>query len=474
MKSSLINPILKLAKPYYCELTRFLHFHPQTPEGENHRPIPTIENALYALALCRSHERDEVIKGLALIDSILPFQIRDGSFPCYLHQYPTNLDGLIGLDLLPSFYWILHDYHSVLGAQRSAALRASAEKLLKFTQERMDEIAPPPHLKQIYGIIQSAFGSLWNDSALENRGNSLLATVQGIDSLLWKERYTPDVIGRIALISEMVGTNPLLKEAIIASWHPNLNRYVGPIYRGTFHEGEMVLSLVDLLFGQINRTPKHNSHLPTILRGVWLKEVWSKLPSTDSNVEQTIHSGPHGVIWSGSDYAIAAFDGAESIEPSQASQFFPLQYFWSTPHSEHSFVLQGPTHSIHPKKEGNILRFEIDLPEELPEDDREKSYELNFFITRTSNLTFNVAEGKSTTFHLNEKIQFVTPTHSCTVKINLLSGSGRFIGHIMRGNRPSESGAKGSKRYEAWDWNLILRTLERDIACRLAVEIEFN
>ena len=58
--------------------------------------------------------------------------------------------------------------------------------------------------------------------------------------------------------------------------------------------------------------------------------------------------------------------------------------------------------------------------------------------------------------------------------LELVEGEGRFLGHRMLGNRSAQKGAKGNARFEAFDWLVFLRTIQREATCRIVAELELR
>ena len=80
-------------------------------------------------------------------------------------------------------------------------------------------------------------------------------------------------------------------------------------------------------------------------------------------------------------------------------------------------------------------------------------------------------EGKtSTVFHLGDEVRIQTVNRQFLLRFSLLEGSGDFIGQISRANRPGQIAAKGNLRYEAFDWQIAIKTLRRDLQCTLRMD----
>lgn len=133
-----------------------------------------------------------------------------------------------------------------------------------------------------------------------------------------------------------------------------------------------------------------------------------------------------------------------------------------TPLPSPSFRLlwkEGSTiHSIFAK---NVL---FDLANEI-ETQRNDLFEAVVFTNISEDKDILVQGKKATSFQLGEPVEIRTPTKSIFLTFQLIQGSGDFHGHIYRANRPTQC----LKGYEAYDWQIGLRTLRRGPRCQIQV-----
>jgi len=102
--------------------TGFVH------DGET---IPLYENFCFALALFRQKTAESVTEGKELIARLLPFQVPEGNFPFYLHDYPRCFDFQMGLKVAPILIHLLRLFGPVLGELKpvlEAALQRAVQK----------------------------------------------------------------------------------------------------------------------------------------------------------------------------------------------------------------------------------------------------------------------------------------------------------------------------------------------------------
>jgi hypothetical protein len=113
---------LKAGRKRQSEMTRFVHFCTEHPEKST-ETIPTYENFCFALALLRSRTAENVLEAKALLEKLLAFQV-NAEFPVYLHEYPLCRYAGLKSKLYPVLFFILRDFHSVLGEKLREQLQS--------------------------------------------------------------------------------------------------------------------------------------------------------------------------------------------------------------------------------------------------------------------------------------------------------------------------------------------------------------
>lgn len=117
---------------------------------------------------------------------------------------------------------------------------------------------------------------------------------------------------------------------------------------------------------------------------------------------------------------------------------------------------------------GKSLIF--DLPEGI-EMGRTDLFEAVLYTDISPEKEILVHGRKATTFRLGDPITIQTPTLTIQLKFELIRGSGDFCGQILRANRPSQIANKGINQYEAYDWQIGLRTLRRQGPSQIKITI---
>ncbi|MDB2613549.1 hypothetical protein N9Y92_00125 [Chlamydiales bacterium] len=91
--------------------------------------IPIFENFCYTLSLMRTHNRESFLKGKEMLERLLPFQVEDGNFPQYLHNYPKCYHQWQSVDLLEVFSLIEGNFSHLLGSNLETQFSSAHEKL---------------------------------------------------------------------------------------------------------------------------------------------------------------------------------------------------------------------------------------------------------------------------------------------------------------------------------------------------------
>lgn len=131
--------------------------------------------------------------------------------------------------------------------------------------------------------------------------------------------------------------------------------------------------------------------------------------------------------------------------------------------------------SIHswiiPYGQWEMNRVVVQLPETV-DLGRNDVFELASFVDVSSETSLFIEGKKGVVFQLGEKVSIRTPRFQIDLTFELVAGEGEFCGHISRSNRPGQIACRGSHLYEAFDWQIGLRTLRRNGPCRVAINYE--
>jgi len=122
--------------------TGFIHWYRGKDEGV-HDTIPILENFCYAFSLLRSRNKETIEKAKEHLEKILPFQLENGNFPIYLHEFPVSKSLCLPLFLLSQIYWIQEEYYHLLGDSLKQKLKNTADKLFSFAKDNREYYSAP-------------------------------------------------------------------------------------------------------------------------------------------------------------------------------------------------------------------------------------------------------------------------------------------------------------------------------------------
>ncbi|MBA3958498.1 MAG: hypothetical protein H0X51_08945 [Parachlamydiaceae bacterium] len=478
MIRQLTDLALRYGRKQQSAQTRFVHYFHHANEGEAHETIPLVENALFALALFHNRTSESVVEGKEVIDRLLHFQNTEGNFPLYLHEYPQGRDRFIGAHLLPPLYWILKSFHTVLGSELRQRLEAAVSRLLVYVLNMHAEHPAPYYLAIRIAASAKAFGDFFKDSFLQEQGTTLLEKLQQQNAFdVWcSPGHIADLLVALQMIYPNLSNSPWQHfwKHLQKTWHSPTMSYAGPALREYQCGAALQTTLYDLFMGYYGGTlsPRALQESPVHLHAALIR------PSTDQLTANTLPYQSQGEVrglrWVMQQTPTHAWNVIERqgiVNPATENGVHLLRMTWGL---ANTFVCQGGTSKVvshHVHAEGIDLVFEFS--DAAPSEEREKDREIAFYFNTQPNVRFLVNSIPATTFKLNEPVQVHADGLALQISCTLESGEGTFLGHFMRGNRPSQLALKGEKRFQAYDWQVILRTLRRDEQCRIKVALRF-
>ncbi len=447
--------------------TDYIHLKYHALPDEIHYPIPVVENFLYALSLFRTRSIENITKAKTLIEKILYFQDKDGNFPVYLHEYPESKDHYLAVQLLTPLYWIYHGFQQILGADLKKKLEISLTKLLKYCLVVHHDKNPPYFIRLRIATAAFAIGKLLNLEDLKLTGEKQLQEFDSIPKEWFEPKYLADIVVSLQMVDPNLSQNFLkgFKEHLYQTWHFGLCSYSGPKMLEYQAGLEPEITLYDLIMGYFSkkfskRALKSDScHLLCALIQPINDEFKDFVPLNE-------WSGQIGIqefsIRQDEQYSYAFTSQLQEWNPAQNKGFSPFKLIWGDANRLHTLVTEaGNSKAISFSKNGNSLEFLFELSH-LPElEDKEKSREVSFYFDLFEKTSVKIEGFTATTFKLGEEVQVEVDGFKFTLKFELEKGQGQFLGHFMRGNRPSQIANKGSQRFAAFDWQLFLRTIRR-------------
>ena len=423
--------------------TGFVHHYYQSEGSEVAVTIPTLENMVFALALLRSRNADNILEAKSLLERILPFQ-SEGNFPVYIHDYPLCRDRYLSYQLLPPLYWILSQFHAVLGQELKKKLTSVAQTLLHAALQIQEEKPAPSQLAIKLYASAEAFGRYWQEEALKEKGAQGLQT---LDSASW---YSPGQLGDWMSALQLAETpNPGFWQHISNTWDRNSCSYCGPAVKEYQQGFEPQPTLYDLFLGYMTDALSSRA----LADGIHLLHGALIQPTTQALPEPTVV--PCAVT-----FAIAERD--KSWNQANDKSFHPLRMVWGSPKRLHTFVCQGGNvRSYQSLLEDAAIDFVFELGDPIESDDREKNREIAFYLDLSDAHRITVNGVAATTFTTADTVCINSGSLALTLTFQVVEGEGTFMGHIMKGNRPAQISLKGDNRFNAYDWQIFLRTVRR-------------
>lgn len=399
--------------------TGLIHYCYESHYVQEQDTLPLLENACFSLALFRTRLSENIAEARALLEKILAFEC-EGNFPVYLHEYPECRDKTLSLHLLPVFYWIERDFGGLLGEE--------LRERLSGVMQRVAQYGKSSQLSRTAAWKLHAF--LFPQVPLEV---AVQSAVEWGEWLIALQMMLPAVIEQqISLALE--------------SWHPTLLADTGSP-RAPFQEGEQpAVTLYDLFMGYFLQSYSQRAlrDHPVHLRAALIQPF-----SLDRNAGQK-------------EPLLLQVHPEEEIA---------LRLLWGDAEHLHSLVC--------PRKKSQIVVEKISedavdlifhLPEQLPEDG-EGRVELALFCDHHPETTVCVNQGRANTFQLGEPLEILTPKGKVALTFSLQEGEGVFFGHLSFANRPSQLLCKGENQFEAYDWQISVRTARREPNCSLRLNL---
>ncbi|MBS0629959.1 MAG: hypothetical protein JSS30_07055 [Verrucomicrobia bacterium] len=197
-------------------------------------------------------------------------------------------------------------------------------------------------------------------------------------------------------------------------WHPELSLYIGPAARRNQEGNLPELTLFDLFMCQWQKrfSARAANIAPVHLQGALIRPLGFE-------VEAAKMSTPY-----------IHFNNEEEC---------PLFIAWD----QHTFVLAKQQHLV----EGDAEKIMV-----FPKED-----EIHFYFNHHPDHQILVNRQKSNTFRQNDTVEILSK--GINLNLQFSAEDGTYMGHILRGNRPSQHHCKGENLFAAFDWQLTIRAI---------------
>jgi hypothetical protein len=473
---------LAAGRYFQSEQTGYIHLYYGKEAEQKAQTIPLVENVLFAFTLLRSRLVEQVQEAKKLLKGVLIFQNRQegdcGNFPVYLHEYPACHDSALALQLLAPFYWILKQFGHVLGSDLKQQLEQAARLALEQSS-RCHQLAPFPYSIAVrLAAAQLAYGMLWEKLAWQQAGKDLLDQLAQRQLEGWHTtRHLADILVGLQMVYPSLSKSPwqLLWQRMEQTWHPQLACYMGPCIREWQEREEPQVNLYDLFAGFFadqfsRRATLLSSHH---LHGILIQPSPDKfgINRVSLDIQGELKQQAWHLVYR-SNWAYTVLEKKGAYQPAVDKTHTPFRLIWGDLHRVHSLVCQGGNiEKVEYREENQALSLLLDLRDQSPEEESNPKREVEFFVDFHPDIQFHLNGDVATTFELGQKVKLSFAQQQLEIAFNLIEGEGDFLGHVMRGNRPSQFDQKGDKRFQAFDWTFFLRTIRRRGHCKLQIHI---
>lgn len=483
----LIDIAVQSGKKRQNKFTGYIHSCYEAGDEDNQAVIPIVENFLFTLALLRSRTIENINEAKVLLERLLHFQAHGshskyaGNLPVYIHEYPACNDRFTAVPVSLAVYWILKLFSQVLGSELKGRLIASFNNMLDYIVIAHADKPAPYQIALKIGTLCLAGGSFLHRTDLESTGKNMLDELHSHpDKMPW---YCPATLG--SMLSALMLLYPRLSESPWAAfwkhlentWHRNLCCYIGPAFKEWQDGEEPQATLYDLFLGYFS-----GKFSARALKDSILHLEAALIPACEDIFQDAAY--PHQLkcsldneawyLYKDSLFAYCFIEKHPVINPAMIKGFHPVRIVWGSDERVHTFVCQGGN-SKHIGfvnfPEGIDIIFDLDAI--VDSEEREKNREIIFFIDAHEGLETLVSESMATTFSLGEELLFRSGMFELSMVFNIVEGEGKFLGHRMLGNRPSQLRLR-KQRYEAYDWQFFLRTIKRSEPCIVKVSLSLR
>lgn len=440
----LIDLAVSAGEKRFSLQTEYIHLKYNALSEDVHYPIPVLENLLFALALFRTRTIENMTRGKLQLEKILYFQGHDGNFPIYLHEYPDCKDHYLSLKLIPAIYWILKSFGQVLGNDLKLKTENALLQLVTYSLKLLNDRNPPFFMLFRIAASVVAVGKLLNLRELQSERIRQLENFTENKLTHFEPKHLAEIIISLQMVDSdfIEGLQPSLWKQLFDLFDPHFNTYIGPLSSQDGFEPEV--TLYDIFMGYFSgrlskRSLKDNPlHLHAAL-----------IQPRNEGLQLDFSRSEHKNYLYYTD-----------------SKVFKL--VWGSTERLHTLCIEGGNiKDLQFSEKNNQLEFIFNLGD-IPElEDKEMSREIVFYFDIAEKCHFTVDGVRANTFQINEEVKVDTDGLKFGLKFDLVSGAGQFLGHFMRGNRPSQIATKGQNRFAAFDHQIFLRTIRRDQGCKV-------
>lgn len=470
---------LAAGRLFQSRQTGFVHYFHSMQTPSMHQAIPLYENLLFVLALLRSRLVDNASEAKDLLFRLLSFQCSDpgseeGNFPFYLHDYPKGQEAESSLRLLAPLYWILKQFGHILGQELKKRVEKSLHALMEFSLKSHLSQPFPYTLSVRLVAAQQAYGELfgredWKEEWLKD-GHALAIPCDSWCSTA----YLADLFVAIQMGDRQDHSLQLFWEFVYRTWHQGLGCYIGPCVREWQSKEIPQANLYDLFLGFFFNQAISRTEPPAIyhLQAALIQPVIPSFPEREESYSFSgLYKGKKWTLYANQKYAWTGLDKENVTSPIGEKTYTPFRFVTGSEKLIHTLVCQGGKFSKEwlNKEEGRVtLYFDLESPFEGEE------RTICFFWDDHPDWQVRVDGELAATFALGQTVSLqVSRDQTIHLVFELVEGEGQFLGHLAKGNRPSQLKVlEEEKHFQAYDRILFIRTIRRRTPCRLKVTIQ--
>ncbi|MEC7840482.1 MAG: hypothetical protein VX777_10635 [Chlamydiota bacterium] len=459
--------------------TGYLHhcYHPG--ETELHVTIPIYENMLYAYSLLKSKTAENVNEAKALISGLLCFQSQEGefskgNFPIYIHEFPQCKDRLLGIRLLPVMLWIYKQFSHVLGEDLCSKLRNSSISLFNFCKKTSEEKTVPLPYQLTVECAVNAYAATFELDIKNTETSTASFTRDCLDT-----HSQGQILTALQMQYEKVSESPwkFIWDFLENSYDPNTAAYVGPAAQLYQDRLQPEVTTMDLHYAAITGVfpDRLNDNSIVMLRACMIQPHNDSLKLTHSQEDRGVSDG---LLWhylKGDGCSMSAINSSLDRELSDWKGLLPFRMVWGDENHVSTLVAQGGNYqTLSADLHENEASLVYVLSEEVDVENREQCREVILSFDRNETVEIDVNGIRATTFQVGDEINVKSKNIKTSILFSVIEGDGDFFGHIMPGNRVSQLALKNGNRFNAYDWQLFLRTLRRSKNCKIGVRIKIK
>ncbi|NDD58844.1 MAG: hypothetical protein EBZ47_06295 [Chlamydiae bacterium] len=412
---------LEIAISRTSSQTGWVHLFYDAPHIPQQDTIATLENMYAILGLFRTRLSERILGGRERLTKLLAFEV-EGNFPVYLHQYPELRDRSLSVHILPVLYYLLKDFSAVMGEELCNSAYGLVERILAHAT-KMEEKKPLPFGARVK----------WKAFTKELKVQQPTTHQEWADYLI--------------ALHMMESVAPWVSQEIqkaASYWNATIGLFLPPGIMPIHEKGLPKLTLVDLILWQYESRewPALNEHACLGLKSALLYPFL--LPKEQLVFSSKAHAEIQG--------------GGGSI---------PWATYWREDGYVYSLALAQNAGGVEIRKEGEDIYFVCTLPQEIPRE--EESSEVAWYLSAHSSCPLAIEGQSASAFGIHDTVTLQTPSKRWDLTMEIKEGEGRFLGHLLKASRPCE---RSKEAFDAYDWKIAIRTLERSSSCSLVLRLK--